>query len=64
MTEVQGITNCAWVGDGEGCKHLSLIGKSYCNAHNNRVYSKYLTEMADYVINKELDENDKVVKFK
>lgn len=60
----EGLRFCAWVGEGEGCKHLPLHGKSYCQSHNNRMYSKYLPEMADYVINKELNDNKALVKFK
>lgn len=29
---------CTWVGDGEGCTHTALEGKSYCAEHYALVY--------------------------
>ena len=46
---------CKWIGDGEMCKNHSLYRKSYCERHYILVYDVYLTEMADYVLDKEVD---------
>ena len=46
---------CVWVGDGEGCRHPTLHGKAYCEKHFDRMYTTFLPEMADYVIEKELN---------
>lgn len=32
------MTNCTWIGAGEGCANQSLEGKSYCEHHYPRVY--------------------------
>jgi hypothetical protein len=48
---------CKWVGDGEGCRHPTIYGKAYCEQHHERMYDTYLPEMADYVLNKELNAN-------
>lgn len=53
---------CLWVGEGEGCRHPTVFGKAYCETHHNRIYDTYFTEMADYVIEKELNENRTLVK--
>lgn len=45
---------CAWIGDGEGCTHSPITGKSYCKKHHLRIYDIFLPEMADYIIEKEL----------
>ena len=45
---------CKWIGEGEGCRHPTIYGKSYCEKHHDRVYLVVLPEMADYIINKEL----------
>lgn len=45
---------CLWVGDGNGCRHPAMYGKSYCEVHHNRVYLTMFPEMADYIIEKEL----------
>jgi len=45
---------CAWKGDGEGCRHPTMYGKSYCETHHDRIYLKLLPEMANYIIEKEL----------
>jgi hypothetical protein len=47
---------CLWDGDGEGCRHTTVYGKSYCETHYNRMYEPYLPEMADYIVTKELNE--------
>jgi len=47
---------CKWIGEGEGCKAHTLPKKSYCQRHYVRVYDVYLTEMADYVLDKETKE--------
>lgn len=46
---------CKWIGDGEGCKNHSLLYKSYCGRHHSRMYIGLLPEMADYIIEKELN---------
>ena len=53
---------CKWVGDGEGCRHPTIFGKAYCENHYERMYESYLPEMADYIINKELNENRSLAK--
>lgn len=45
---------CAWIGDGEGCRHPTIYGKSYCENHHDRVYTTMFIEMAEYIIEKEL----------
>jgi hypothetical protein len=47
---------CLWHGDGEGCRRPTIYGKSYCELHYSRIYEPYLTEMADYIVNKEVNE--------
>lgn len=46
---------CVWHGEGEGCRQPSLLGKSYCETHHARVYITLYPEMANYIIDKELD---------
>ena len=29
---------CQWIGDGQGCEHEALEGKSYCKEHYPLVY--------------------------
>jgi hypothetical protein len=41
-----------------------MLGKSYCEHHYNRIYDSYLPEMADYIINKELNENRTLAQYK
>ncbi len=53
---------CKWEGDGEGCRHPTIFGKAYCEHHYERMYETYLPEMADYIINKELNENRSLAK--
>ena len=53
---------CKWVGDGEGCRHPTIFSKAYCELHYDRIYDTYLPEMADYIINKELNENRSLAK--
>ncbi len=52
MTEENNI--CAWVGDGEGCRHPTIYGKSYCETHYDRIYITVLPEMAEYILDKEI----------
>ena len=47
---------CTWIGDGAGCRRPTMLGKSYCELHFDRIYLKLFPEMADYIIEKELDE--------
>ena len=55
---------CEWIGDDEGCRHPKMYGKSYCETHYDRIYESYLPEMADYIINKELNENRSLAQHK
>lgn len=48
---------CAWIGDKEGCRHPTIYGKSYCETHHDRMYLTLFSEMADYIIEKELTLN-------
>lgn len=50
---------CTWIGEGEGCRHPTLYGKSYCEKHQDRIYLKILPEMADYIIEKELNDGNR-----
>lgn len=34
------ITGCQWIGDGEGCSHQAVEGRSYCEEHLWAVYQK------------------------
>jgi hypothetical protein len=45
------------MGIGEGCRCPTIYGKAYCETHYKRMYDSYLPEMADYVLNKEINEN-------
>lgn len=31
---------CTWIGNGEGCTHTAIEGRSYCENHIWRVYQK------------------------
>lgn len=31
---------CEWIGEGEGCSHIVVEGRSYCEEHLWRVYKK------------------------
>ena len=46
---------CTWIGDGEGCRHPVIHGKAYCETHYDRVYLNLLPEMAEYILDKEVD---------
>ncbi len=50
------IHTCEWVGDNEGCSNLVVHGKSYCQKHQDRIYLKVLPEMADFIIDKEVND--------
>jgi hypothetical protein len=45
---------CTWIGDGEGCLEMALLGKSYCETHHDRIYLTLLPEMAQHIIEKEI----------
>lgn len=45
---------CRWIGEGEGCRHPTIYGKSYCEKHHERVYLITTNEIADYILEKEL----------
>lgn len=32
------MSKCQWIGDGEGCTHDAVAGRSYCAEHLQRVY--------------------------
>lgn len=34
------MTTCQWIGEGEGCSHKAVEGRSYCEEHLWRVYQK------------------------
>ena len=34
------MTQCTYIGDGQGCTHTALPGKSYCELHYGLVYQK------------------------
>lgn len=59
---------CCWIGYGEGCRQPTILGKSYCETHYNRIYETFLPETAEYIIDKEIDKeidaNRTMVKFK
>lgn len=54
MIEIKKQT-CTWIGDGECCQHIAIIGKAYCEKHYERVYTTFLPEMAQYIIDKEIE---------
>ena len=31
---------CAWIGNGEGCTHTAIAGRSYCTEHIHLVYQE------------------------
>lgn len=31
---------CCWIGEGEGCTHTVVLGRSYCTEHLWRVYQE------------------------
>lgn len=33
-------TKCQWIGQGEGCEHRAVAGRSYCSEHIWLVYQK------------------------
>lgn len=55
---------CCWIGDDEGCRQPTILGKSYCETHYERVYDKFLPETANYLINKEINAHRTLVKYK
>jgi hypothetical protein len=50
---------CAWVGDGEGCRHPTIYGRLYCECHQDRMYMTMPPEMANYIIEQELRDEGK-----
>lgn len=34
------MNTCSWIGNGEGCNHTVVDGRSYCEHHLWRVYQK------------------------
>jgi hypothetical protein len=48
---------CVWIGEGEGCRAPTILGKSYCEKHHDRMYIVLFPEMAEYIIEKELKSN-------
>ena len=55
MSEEKKNNICTWIGDGEGCRHPTMFGKSYCEKHHDRIYLTLLPEMANYIIEKEVN---------
>lgn len=37
-TATEQLTTCTWIGEGEGCTHTAVAGRSYCQEHLGRVY--------------------------
>jgi hypothetical protein len=47
---------CTWIGcDNEKCLHPAIPYKSYCATHYDRMFLILLPEMADYIIEQELN---------
>lgn len=46
---------CRWIGEGEKCHHTAILDKAYCDEHYKRMYIVLLPEMADYILNKDLN---------
>lgn len=55
---------CCWIGNGEGCRQPTIFSKSYCETHYERVYEKFLPETATYLIDKEVNADRTLVKYK
>lgn len=34
------MSKCQWIGNGEGCSHTAVNGRSYCEEHLWKVYQK------------------------
>ena len=49
---------CTWIGNHEGCRHPTILGKSYCEKHHERMYVTLFPEMADFIIEKELGKDN------
>ena len=48
---------CTWIGENNTkCCNTTLDKKEYCKRHYDRMYIVLLPEMADYIIEKELNE--------
>ena len=54
---------CAWIGDGEGCRQPTIYGKAYCETHHNRIYISVFPEMADYMLEKQLQNEKCLIKI-
>lgn len=50
--------NCQWSGNLYSCCTEPVFKKSYCKSHYFRVYVELTPEMADYILNKEIVDND------
>jgi len=48
---------CLWIGRGEGCRHPAMWRKSYCEDHYSRIYLTIPPEMAEYIVDNEIDKN-------
>ncbi len=48
------LSQCQWIEDRCQCEKKPLFGKSYCQAHYNRVYMDITPEMAEYLVEKEV----------
>jgi hypothetical protein len=58
MKDIMETSICIWIGEGEGCREPTILGKSYCERHHTRMYIVLLPEMAEYMIEKELKSID------
>lgn len=56
------IQNCQWVGNECSCCFEPVYKKSYCEKHYDRVYLELTTEMADYLIDKEINDGNDCIK--
>lgn len=50
---------CKWIGDNEFCRSITILGRSYCEKHNDRMFVSLYPEMADFILDKELSKNAK-----
>jgi hypothetical protein len=55
--EMNNNKKCTWIGENNTkCCNTTLDKKEYCKRHYDRMYIVLLPEMADYILEKELNE--------